>query len=85
MHLLKDFKNIFIRWVFLTMPMYHLTVAGVPPVIRVPQFEKPWIRKFMTRSIVNVVVLTRRKWVHMFCRFKSGCEISDSYGGEYEV
>jgi hypothetical protein len=27
-------------------------------VVRVPQFEKPWIRKFMTKSIVNVVVLT---------------------------
>jgi hypothetical protein len=32
--------------IFLTKPMYLWTVAGVPLVVRVPQFEKPWTRLY---------------------------------------
>jgi hypothetical protein len=31
---------------FPTKPVYHWTVAGVPLVARLPQFEKPWSREY---------------------------------------
>jgi hypothetical protein len=39
-------KNIIFRHLifFLSKPVYHWTVAGVPLVIRIPQYEKPWYR-----------------------------------------
>jgi hypothetical protein len=38
------FFIMFIRWFFLTKPVYHWPVAGEPLVVRVPQFEKPCSR-----------------------------------------
>jgi hypothetical protein len=33
---------IFILWFFIIIPVYHWIVAGIPLVVRVPQFEKRW-------------------------------------------
>jgi hypothetical protein len=40
----------------LTKPVYHRTVAGVPLVVRVPQFETPWYN-VSTRVVSSFMIV----------------------------
>jgi hypothetical protein len=52
LQLLKDFLLYILRF-FLTKPVYHRTVADVPLVLRVSQFEKPWPRRNKHYAKIN--------------------------------
>jgi hypothetical protein len=43
------------------MPVYHWTEAGVPLVVRVPQFDKPWPRGW---AIDPLVAASSETWSH---------------------
>jgi hypothetical protein len=47
LHVLKEITLIVYHLIPSYVPMYHCTVAGIPLVVCVPQFDKPWFRRYV--------------------------------------
>jgi hypothetical protein len=70
MHLFITGKNFysFTLWLFRTKPVYQWTVAGVPLLVHVSQFEKPCCIVYSYLSHVKWVIVTtawfvlRKRW-----------------------